>query len=59
MIEILRWLAILISAAVSERRDLALENLAVPRQYRIWLKIIDFSPRGLRYLSAWLPFSLR
>ena len=32
MIEILRWLGILIRAAVRERRDLALENLALRQQ---------------------------
>ena len=32
MIEILRWLGILIMAAVRERRDLALENLALRQQ---------------------------
>src|SRR6516225_8389909 len=32
MIEILRWLGILIRAAVRERRDLALENLAIRQQ---------------------------
>jgi hypothetical protein len=32
MIEVLRWLGILISAAVRQRRDLALENLALRQQ---------------------------
>src|SRR5690348_720728 len=32
MIELLRWLGILISAAVRRRRDLALENLALRQQ---------------------------
>src|SRR5215469_9394958 len=32
MIEILRWLGILIGAAVREHRDLALENLALRQQ---------------------------
>src|SRR6516225_4990518 len=32
MIELLRWLGILIRAAVRERRDLALENLAIRQQ---------------------------
>src|SRR6516162_9992955 len=32
MIEILRWLGILIRAAVRDRRDLALENLAIRQQ---------------------------
>ena len=32
MIETLRWLGILIMAAVRERRDLALENLALRQQ---------------------------
>jgi hypothetical protein len=32
MIEILRWLAILIRAAVRERRDLGLANVAIRQQ---------------------------
>jgi hypothetical protein len=32
MIEVMRWLAILIRAALSERRDLPLENLALRQQ---------------------------
>src|SRR5215472_8225577 len=35
MIEILRWLGILIGAAVRERRDLALENLAIRQQLAV------------------------
>jgi hypothetical protein len=35
MIEILRWLGILIRAAVRERRDLALENLALRQQLAV------------------------
>jgi putative transposase len=32
MIDILRWLGILIMTSVRERRDVALENLALPQQ---------------------------
>jgi hypothetical protein len=35
MIETLRWLGILIRAAVRERRDLALENLALRQQLAV------------------------
>src|SRR5215469_12266661 len=35
MIEILRWLGILTRAAVRERRDLALENLALRQQLAV------------------------
>ena len=35
MIEVLRWLGILISAAVRRRRDLALENLALHQQLAV------------------------
>ena len=35
MIEIVRWLGILILAAVRERRDLALENLALRQQLAV------------------------
>ena len=35
MIEILRWLGILISAAVRQRRDLVLENLALRQQLAV------------------------
>src|SRR5215469_7912910 len=44
MIEILRWLGILIRAAVGERRDLALENLAI-RQQLVVLKRRKGVPR--------------
>src|SRR5215471_9846777 len=47
MIEILRWLGILIRAAVRERRDWALENLAL-RQQRGVLKRRKGVPRRRR-----------
>src|SRR5215472_7686549 len=50
MIEILRWLGILLRAAVRERRDWALENLAL-RQQRAVLKRKGV-PR-LRWKDRW------
>jgi putative transposase len=35
MMEVLRWLGILISAAVRRRRDLALENVALRQQLAV------------------------
>ena len=35
MMEVLRWLGILISAALRQRRDLALENLALRQQLAV------------------------
>jgi hypothetical protein len=35
MIEILRWLGILVRAAVRERRDLALDNVAICQQFAV------------------------
>src|SRR5215472_16868109 len=35
MMEVLRWLGILISAAVRQRRDLVLENLALSQQLAV------------------------
>src|SRR5215469_352082 len=40
MSEILRWLGILIRAAVRERRDLALENLALRQQLPGWFWVV-------------------
>ena len=51
MIEILRWLGILILAAVRERRDLALENLALRQQLGV-LKRRKRVPR-LRRKDRW------
>src|SRR5215470_4591101 len=51
MIEILRWLGILIGAAVRERRDLALENLALRQQLGV-LKRRKGVPR-LRRKDRW------
>jgi len=51
MIEILRWLEILIGAAVRERRALALENLAVRQQLGV-LKRRKGVPR-LRGKDRW------
>jgi hypothetical protein len=39
MIEILRWLGILITAAVRQRRDLMLENLALRQQLAVLIEI--------------------
>ena len=43
MIEAMRWLGILIMAALRERRDLALENLALRQQLGV-LKSKEWSP---------------
>ena len=51
MIEIVRWLGILILAAVRERRDLALENLALRQQLGV-LKRRKRVPR-LRRKDRW------
>src|SRR5215469_13243087 len=51
MIEILRWLGILIGAAVREHRDLALENLALRQQLGV-LKRRKGVPR-LRRKDRW------
>ena len=47
MIEILRWLGILIRATVRERRDLVLENLAIRQQLAV-LKRRKGVPRLIR-----------
>ena len=52
MIEILRWLGILIRSAVRERRDLVLENLAIRQQLAV-LKRRKGVPR-LRGKDRWL-----